>query len=123
MKFLLDMGISAHVIPELQSEGHEAVHIAELSGGRLGDPKIFAKARDDGYVLLVHDLDFTDLVAASGDRLPSAILFRLRDMRPENVLVHLKRVITQSREALERGAIVSVREGTIRVRTLPIGTE
>lgn len=60
MKFLLDMGISVHLIPELRASGHEAAHIAELSTGRLPDSEILLKARAGRYVLLVHDLDFSD---------------------------------------------------------------
>jgi hypothetical protein len=41
-------------------------------------------------------------------------------MRPENVLVYLRKALATSKEALEQGAIVSVTEGTIRVRLLPV---
>jgi predicted nuclease of predicted toxin-antitoxin system len=68
----------------------------------------------------VHDLDFPLLMAASGSRSPSVIVFRLRNMRPENVLVYLRKALATSKEALEQGAIVSVTEGTIRVRLLPV---
>lgn len=120
MKFLLDMGISLHLIPDLQSDGHEAVHIVDLSTGTLPDAEVIATARAEGYVLLVHDLDFPLLMAASGSRSPSVIVFRLRNMRPENVLIYLRKALVAAREALEAGAIVSVTEGAIRVRLLPV---
>lgn len=120
MKLLLDMGISPHLIPELRSDGHEAAHIADLSAGTLPDTEIIARAREEDYVLLVHDLDFPLLMAASGSRSPSVIVFRLRNMRPENVLAFLRKALTTSKEALEQGAIVSVTEGAIRVRSLPV---
>jgi len=120
VKFLLDMGISFHLIPDLRSDGHEAVHIAEISTGTLPDAEILSRARADGYVLLVHDLDFPLLMAASGSRSPSVIVFRLRNMRPENVLIYLRKALVAAREALEAGAIVSVTEGAIRVRLLPV---
>ena len=120
MKFLLDMGISVHLIPELRLDGHEAAHVVDLSTGRLPDAEILSRARAENQVLLVHDLDFPDLMAASGSRSPSVIVFRLRNMRPENVLAYLRRALVKSREALEQGAILSVTEGAIRVRLLPI---
>jgi predicted nuclease of predicted toxin-antitoxin system len=73
--------------------------------------------------LLTHDLDFGELIAASGVRLPSVIVFRLRNMRPEGVNSHLASVIDQHAEALVHGAIVSVTEGLARVRLLPIDTD
>jgi predicted nuclease of predicted toxin-antitoxin system len=120
VKFLLDMGISPHLIPDLHSDGHEAAHIADLSTGTLPDAEILSRARVENQVLLVHDLDFPVLMAASGSRSPSVIVFRLRNMRPENVLAYLRRALVKSREALEQGAIVSVTEGAVRVRLLPI---
>ncbi len=50
----------------------------------------------------------------------SVIVFRLRNMRPENVLIYLRKALVAAREALEAGAIVSVTEGAIRVRLLPV---
>jgi predicted nuclease of predicted toxin-antitoxin system len=114
------MGISLHLIPELRSDGHEAAHLVEVSSGTLSDAEILATARAEDYVLLVHDLDFPHLMAASGARSPSVIVFRLKNMRPENVLTYLRRVLLTSQVALEKGAIVSVTEGAIRVRSLPV---
>jgi hypothetical protein len=42
-------------------------------------------------------------------------------MRPDAVNHYLDRIINDHQEALEQGAIVSVTEGQIRVRLLPIG--
>jgi hypothetical protein len=41
-------------------------------------------------------------------------------MQPNNVNRHLRAIIEQHREALESGALVTVTEGHIRVRRLPI---
>lgn len=120
MKFLLDMGISPEAGEFLRSLGFEAVHLHEEGLDTLPDPLILEKARQQGFVLLTHDLDFPELVAASGAILPSVIVFRLRNMRPESVSSHLQRVIGQARQELEQGAIVSVTEGLLRIRSLPI---
>lgn len=120
MKFLADMGISYRSVEFLRENGHEATHLFEEGLHQLPDPEILAKARREGSILLAHDLDFADLVAASGARLPSVVLFRLRSMRPENVNRHLRLVLDQHRESLEEGAILTVTESRIRVRRLPI---
>lgn len=82
MKFLADMGISPKVVTFLADEGHDAVHLHEQGLDRLPDSEILRKARDEMRILLTHDLDFGELVAASGDRLPSVVIFRLRNMQP-----------------------------------------
>jgi predicted nuclease of predicted toxin-antitoxin system len=81
-----------------------------------------AKARQEGRILLVHDLGFGELLAASGSTLPSVITFRLRNMRPERVNNALERILAQHGGALEKGAILSVAEGQVRVRPLPLET-
>jgi len=69
---------------------------------------------------LTHDLDFGDLLAASGAGLPSVVIFRLRNMRPENVYGYLLKIISQYPENLENGAILTITEGRIRMRHLPL---
>jgi predicted nuclease of predicted toxin-antitoxin system len=50
------------------------------------------------------------------------VVFRLRNMRPERVNRNLESIVSQHREWLEQGAIISVTEGRTRVRVLPIET-
>ena len=122
MKFLADMGISPRTVRFLCNLGHEALHLHEQGLDQMADPNIMEKARNEGMVLLTHDLDFADIAAASGDRLPSVIIFRLRNMRPENVHRYLQRVIVEQEQSLTNGAIISVTEGQIRIRALPVRT-
>jgi predicted nuclease of predicted toxin-antitoxin system len=120
MKFLADMGISPTVIDFLQRLGHPATHLHQQDLDRLVDSEILQKARKEGRILLTHDLDFGDLLAASGADLPSVIIFRLRNMRPENVSHHLLKVISAHAEVLESGAIITITEGRARIRGLPL---
>ncbi len=89
----------------------------------MEDSAILDKAREEGRILLTHDLDFGELIAASGAGLPSIVVFRLRNMRPERVNRYLESIVSEQRALLEQGAIISVTEGRIRVRALPIETD
>jgi len=120
MKFLADMGISPRVVATLRERGHEAVHLHEEGLGTLPDGEILAKARTEERILLTHDLDFGELLAASGGKLPSVIIFRLKDMRAENVNFHLFSILEKQSPALEKGVVCSVTEHKVRIRTLPI---
>lgn len=122
MKFLADMGISPKTVAFLNDLGQEAVHLHDEGLERLPDPDILEKARHEGRVLLTHDLDFGELVAASGARLPSVIIFRLRNMHPEQVNYRLREIISQHHHPLAQGAVLSVSERQVRVRLLPINT-
>jgi predicted nuclease of predicted toxin-antitoxin system len=58
VKFLADMGISPRTVAFLHGLGHDAVHLAEQGLERLPDLGIVEKARQDGRIMLVHDLGF-----------------------------------------------------------------
>jgi predicted nuclease of predicted toxin-antitoxin system len=120
MRFLADMGISPRTVDYLREKGYEAVHLHELGQNRLPDSEILARALREEWVVLTHDLDFSELLAVSGAQLPSVITFRLRDMRPHRVHLHLDAILGQHLQRLEHGAIVTVTEHRIRIRALPI---
>lgn len=120
MKILVDMGLAPVVADELRRAGHAAVHLHEVGLGRLSDREILSLAATEGRVVLTHDLDFSDLLAASGERLPSVVVFRLQKMLPTNVLAHAIPILTRFEPELTSGCVISVREGQVRVRLLPI---
>jgi len=120
VKFLADMGISPKSAIHLRNLGHDVVHLYEQGLERLSDADILKKAREEDRIVLTHDLDFGELMAASGARVPSVVIFRLRNMRPGWVNSHLDEILARHAAVLRAGAIVSVAEGQIRVRSLPI---
>ena len=117
---MLDMGISPKTAVFLRNLGYDAIHLHDLKSDRSTDPAVMQMARNEERILLTHDLDFGELIAASGANAPSVIIFRLRNMKPKNVNRFLNAIITEHRDALEKGAIVSVTEGQVRVRLLPL---
>jgi predicted nuclease of predicted toxin-antitoxin system len=120
MKFLADMGISPKTVDFLTEFGYDATHLHSEGLERLPDRDILAKALGEERIVLTHDLDFGELVAASGSKLPSVITFRLRNMHPDRVNHYLQEIIRKHQEVLEQGAAISVTEGRLRVRLLPI---
>lgn len=120
MKFLADMGISPQTVAFLNRLGHNAVHLHDQGLAKMPDPEILNKARNEGYILLTHDLDFGELLAACRTELPSVITFRLRNMRPEQVNHAPREIIAKHSATLEKGAIITVTEGQLRIRQLPI---
>jgi predicted nuclease of predicted toxin-antitoxin system len=84
------------------------------------DEEIIEKARAEGRVILTHDLDFGRIIAVSRASVPSVVTFRLNDMRPAQVNRYLAEVLAHFAEQLKAGALVSVNERGIRVRSLPI---
>jgi predicted nuclease of predicted toxin-antitoxin system len=120
MKFLADMGISSRTVIWLHSRGDDVVHLRDEGLQRLPDNEILIKARTEERILLTVDLDFAQLLAVSGDNLPSVILFRLGNENYDAINERLTQVLRECEEDLELGAIISVSNETFRVRRLPI---
>jgi predicted nuclease of predicted toxin-antitoxin system len=120
MKFLGDMGISPRTIVLLREQGYDAIHLIEQNLERMTDPNILDKARQEERILLTVDLDFAQLLAISGESLPSVILFRLGNVSREVVNRHLFAVLNGYATELKNGVIISVSDVSIRFRYLPI---
>lgn len=120
MRFLADMGVSRLTVEWLRKSGHDAIHLREVGLQHMKDPEILAKARDEQRVLLTMDLDFGYLLAVSGWRSPSTVIFRLDDETAESVIGRLGEVLNTCREVIAEGALLAVRQNSIRVRRLPI---
>ena len=120
MRFLADVGISRTVVHELRKLGHEAIHLSEERLECLPDDDVIIKARNEDRIILTHDLDFTRIMAIGDISEPSAITFRLSNMRPTNVLAHLLPALNQFSVELQDGALVTLTDTAGRCRILPI---
>ena len=81
MMFLADMGISMATAEIRRQVGEDVRHLREELLHRMPDEQILAKAAQEHRVVLTFDLDFGELLAASGGTLPSVILFGMRNKR------------------------------------------
>ena len=77
-------------------------------------------ARENGCVVFTNDLDFGILLAHSKDSRPSVIQARTQDVSPEKLGPAIVAVLLAQREALERGALLTIDPSKSRVRILPI---
>ena len=121
MRFLADMGVSYSVALHLRLNGHEVVHLSDIGMQRMPDEEIFARAIDEGRVILTFDLDFARLVFDSRALLPSVVIYRLADARAHRQIERLTVALRVATLALEAGAVVIVDDMRVRIRELPIG--
>lgn len=71
-------------------------------------------------MVLTHDLDFGDILAASGELGPSVALIRADDLGTTTLIDKVIPALAAAGEALERGALVSIDTRRSRVRLLPL---
>jgi predicted nuclease of predicted toxin-antitoxin system len=104
----------------LREQGYDAIHLIEENLEKMTDQNILDKARQEERILLTVDLDFAQLLAISGDSLPSVILFRLGNVSREVVNRRLLAILNNYATELTNGLIISVTDVSIRLRHLPI---
>jgi len=120
MNILLDQGVPRSTAELLRAAGVDAVHTAGIGMSRAEDEAILAEAAAQDRLVVTLDADFHALLALSGATRPSVIRLRIQGLRAEEIAPLLSRILEQSREDLEEGAVISVTETRVRVRKLPI---
>ena len=122
MKFLIDEALSPEIAVGLTHVGHDALDVRKCGMTSANDRNILAHAFSEARVLISSDMDFGDLLAASGASAPSVILLRRTSGDPVLELSLILRSIRDPRvaTALIEGCILAIEPGKVRIRALPI---
>ena len=112
MRFLLDRCVGVRVSDWLQRQGHD-VENAWDQGPDPGDAVLLARALEGNRVLITIDTDFGALIFKEGA--PHTGLIRMPDVPAAERIGIVQRVLSRHSDDLDRGAIVTVRGGKIRV--------
>ncbi len=117
---LVDMNLSPDWCGILAKHGWESVHWSSVGKPTAVDKTLLQYAKDNGYVVLTHDLDFSAILAATGAKAPSVIQIRAQDVLSE----HFQRLVLDSlrqfESALTTGALIVIDESRARARVLPL---
>ena len=121
MKLLVDMNLSPEWVAVLKQAGWEAIHWSKVGSHRADDSEIMAWARQNGYVVFTHDLDFGSMLALSQAEGPSVIQIRTQDVTPVASGKLVTGALRQFESELEKGALIVLDESRARARILPLG--
>lgn len=112
MRFLVDRCIGLRLSDWLRESGHDSIYTPAL-GPDPGDEILLRWAREQGRVLITIDKDFGALVFVRDQ--PHAGIIRMPDVAVQRRIDLLKMVLENHGEALEAGAIITIRGERIRV--------
>ena len=65
MKILIDMNLPPRWAKVFAAESWEALHWSQVGAINASDREIMTWARENGYLVFTHDLDFSALLAAT----------------------------------------------------------
>ncbi len=120
MKFLLNMNLPRELGRRLSSKGHSCRHTGDIGLASAPDEQIVAEARRTREVIITHDLDYSAILAFSGEDAPAVIIIRMANTHPDRLMTRLSAVLPDVDRALSEGAIVVLEDSAARVRRLPI---
>ena len=120
MKLLLDQGLPRSAAALLRKAGIDSVHTGEIGYAAAEDTDILDYGRVEGRIVATLDADFHTLLALSGAVSPSVIRIRIEGLRAEAAAILLQSVLQECDEDLQQGAVVTVQEGRLRIRRLPL---
>jgi len=119
IKILIDMNLTPQWTGVFTSVGWVARHWSEVGKPGAADREIMDWARENGYIVFTHDLDFGAILAATRASGPSVIQVRAQDVLPETMGETVIKAIKTFHVDLEQGALISVDPQKSKARILP----
>jgi predicted nuclease of predicted toxin-antitoxin system len=120
MKLLVDMNLSPDWVAVLEPAGWETIHWSNVGNLRAADAEIMAWAKQNGFIVFTHDLDFGTMLALTQAEGPSVIQVRTQDVTPSAIGKLVVNALRQFQAQLEKGALIVLDEAHVRARILPL---
>jgi len=119
-RLLLDEGLPFTTAGRLRRAGLDAVHVNEVGLSSRPDSLILEYARSEKRSCVTLDLDFHQLLAATGATEPSVILLRFQRLRAEQAAALIETILGSIGPDLETGVAVTATRRGLRIRRLPL---
>ena len=120
MKVLIDMNIPFKYAAMLTQRGIETLRWPDVGAPNAKDEEIMTYARENNFIVLTCDLDFSTLLSITHDLKPSVVQVRASVLHAERVVDLVTSALLQNKDELEDGAIISIDLKRARLRLLPI---
>jgi predicted nuclease of predicted toxin-antitoxin system len=120
IKILLDQGLPRSAAGLLRALGWDVQHVSERGMSMAEDVAIIDLARQEQRVIVTLDADFHALLVVSGANGPSVLRIRSEGLKADQIASLVERIFDAAGNELALGAMVTVLDGKIRIKRLPI---
>lgn len=114
------MNLSPRWVDWLAGAGYTAVHWASIGPVHASDSVIMNYAKEHDFVVLTQDLDFSAILAATGDSRPSVIQIRADNVSPDAIGDRIVKALRQLEPDLQSGALATIDPYRTRINILPL---
>jgi predicted nuclease of predicted toxin-antitoxin system len=121
IKLLADENISPKVVSFFREHGLDVLDVKEQQWFGKDDEELLDQAYLQNRFVLTHDADFGTLAINEGKPYYGIFYFRLRNLKPDNVIRVCERLLSLDIELI-KGTIIVVEEARIRLRRSDAGT-
>ena len=120
MKILLDMNIPLKYAALLADRGIMALRWSDVGAPSASDVEIMAYARENNYIVLTYDLDFSAILSTTHELKPSVAQIRASVLHAEQAVDLVASALIQNADEMEKGAILSIDLKKSRLHLLPL---
>lgn len=120
MKLLLDMNLPPKLAETLTDSGILSAHWHTIGTPDATDEEIISHAKQNDFVVVTHDLDFSAILSVTHGQKPSVIQLRVQNLNVTELSEIITNTILHNATAIKKGAIVSIDANRSRLRILPL---
>ena len=120
MKILLDMNIPKKYAALLKDRGILNLRWSDVGAPNASDVEIMSYARENNYIVLTCDLDFSAILSVTHEPKPSIAQIRASVLHAKHAVDLITTAMIQNADEMEKGAILSIDLKKSRLRLLPL---
>ena len=120
MKILLDMNIPFKYEALLTKRGVDCLRWSDVGSPTAADAEIMEYARNNDFIVLTFDLDFSAILSVTHELKPSIAQIRASVLHAEEAADLISVALLRNMDDLKKGAILSIDLKRARIRLLPL---
>ena len=120
MKILLDMNIPLKYTELLTNKGIDCIRWSDIGSPNAADIEITEYARNNDFIVLTFDLDFSAILSMTHELKPSIAQIRASVLYANKAVDLISSALVRNADDLRKGAVLSIDLNKARIRLLPL---